>query len=89
MPVQRSRWSGRFPRPDSPARFAGIFGKAHPAVFIAYGPGRLVCGEVASDPLFLIQPNDPGILPHHALVENPARENIEVLLFQGLPGDGC
>ena len=77
--------------------FAGIFSKPHPAIFIRQCPGRLVRREVASDPLLLIEAYDPGVLPHHALVEYPARENIEVLLFEGdqvtvadlrNPGDG-
>jgi hypothetical protein len=42
----------------------------------------LVRREVASDPLILIEAYDPGVFSHHALVENPARENIEVLLFE-------
>jgi hypothetical protein len=39
--------------------------------------------EIASDPLFLIEAYDPGVLSHHALVEHPTGENIEVLLFEG------
>jgi hypothetical protein len=64
------------------SRSAGIFGETHPSVFIEQF-GGLMSGQVPSDPLLLIQPDDPGILPHHAFVEDPARENIEVLLFEG------
>src|SRR5580704_440682 len=85
----------------APARiaacFARILGKAHPPIFVGFGPGRTVGREITSDPLLLVQPDYPGILPHHALVEHPARENFEVLLLQGYkvtvadfsnPGDG-
>ena len=82
MPVQRSRWSGRFRRPESPRALLAFSAKRIQPSSSAC-PGRLVCGEVASDPLLLIQADYPGIFPHHAFVENPARENIEVLLFQG------
>src|SRR6202044_1880500 len=44
---------------------------------------RAVRGEVASDPFLLVEPYNPGVLPHHALIEYPSRENIEVLLFKG------
>jgi hypothetical protein len=42
-----------------------------------------VRGEIASDPLLLIEPYDAGVLPHHAFVKHPARKHIEVLLFKG------
>jgi hypothetical protein len=74
---------GAIPPTGFAARFAGIFGKTHPAVFVGECPGRLVSGEIASDPFFLIEPYDPGVLPDHALIKDPSRENIEVLLFEG------
>jgi hypothetical protein len=65
------------------ARFAGIFGETHPAVFVGECSSRLMGGEIAPDPFFLIEPYDPGVLPDHTFIEDPARENIEVLLFEG------
>src|SRR6202046_1461540 len=73
---------GTVPWSDLAAGFAGIFSKPHPAIFIGLHPGGLVRREVASDPLFLIEAYDPGVLSHHALVEYPARENLRVLLFE-------
>ncbi len=40
-------------------------------------------GEIAADPFFLIEPDHPGDLPDHTFIEDPARENIEVPLFEG------
>ena len=83
MPVQRSRWSGPLRCPGAPG-FAGIFGEAHPAVFIGQVALYLMSGKVAFDPFILIESNDPGIFPHHAFVEDAAGEDIELLLLQGL-----
>ena len=74
---------GTIPPAGVAARFAGIFGKTHPAVFVGQCPSGLMGGEIAPDPFFLIEAYDPGVFPDHAFVEDPARENIEVLLFEG------
>jgi hypothetical protein len=63
-------------------RSARIFGETHPAVLIDWLSG-LVSAQVPSDPLLLIQPDHPGVLPHHAFIEDPARQSIEVLLLEG------
>jgi hypothetical protein len=68
---------------DSPRALLAFSAKRIQPSSSCDSPGRPVRGEVASDPLLLIEAYDPGILPHHALVENPARENVEVLLFEG------
>jgi hypothetical protein len=64
------------------ARLAGILGKTHPAVFIA-DCGGLMRREVTSDPFFLVEAHNPGILAHHTAVKYPSRKDVEVLLFEG------
>lgn len=64
------------------ARLTGILGKAHPAVFIA-DCGGVMRREVTSDPFFLVEAHNPGILAHHAAVKYPSRKDVEVLLFEG------
>ena len=65
-------------------RLAGIFGKTDPTVLIGEGSSWFVGGEIASDPFFLVEPDHAGVFTHHAFIENPAREYVEVLLFQRL-----